>query len=272
MELALAAASAGGVSPSSVMLLRHSDQTIGQLLRAGGTIDEYTAVQPIGSKYDYFDAAQSPVSVVVVIVNDHVHGVFRVLGVEREGTTYSLTSAAHRRFDEVRGKKERPARRYTLDEIPTQLKGAAVRGWKSRERTAVQRSSGGFFHEIEVDDPAGVQSESDISASFEREVARAMRDSPAQRRKRLAAASRQPKTVRATTTVFLRNPDVVAEVLARAGGVCELCGANAPFIRRSDRTPYLEVHHRVRLADGGDDTVGNAVAVCPNCHRCAHYG
>lgn len=89
------------------MLLRHSDQTVGQLLRAGGTIDEYTAVQPIGSNYDYLDAAQGAVSVVVVIVNNQVHGVFRVMGIEREGTTYSLTSAAHRRFDEARGKKKR---------------------------------------------------------------------------------------------------------------------------------------------------------------------
>jgi 5-methylcytosine-specific restriction protein A len=32
------------------------------------------------------------------------------------------------------------------------------------------------------------------------------------------------------------------------------------------------VHHRVRLADGGDDTTDNAVALCPNCHRKAHYG
>ncbi|MGH8437576.1 MAG: HNH endonuclease [Pseudomonas sp.] len=33
-----------------------------------------------------------------------------------------------------------------------------------------------------------------------------------------------------------------------------------------------EVHHKVRLADGGLDTVENAIAVCPNCHRQAHFG
>jgi len=34
----------------------------------------------------------------------------------------------------------------------------------------------------------------------------------------------------------------------------------------------LEVHHKVPLAEGGDDTVENAIALCPNCHRHAHYG
>ncbi|HXU34436.1 MAG TPA: HNH endonuclease [Thermoanaerobaculia bacterium] len=34
----------------------------------------------------------------------------------------------------------------------------------------------------------------------------------------------------------------------------------------------MEVHHRIRLAYGGEDTVENAVALCPNCHREAHHG
>nr|WP_275041241.1 HNH endonuclease signature motif containing protein [Halomonas meridiana] len=46
----------------------------------------------------------------------------------------------------------------------------------------------------------------------------------------------------------------------------------APFNRKSDGSPYLEVHHRKPLAEGGDDTVANAIALCPNCHRAAHYG
>ena len=61
-------------------------------------------------------------------------------------------------------------------------------------------------------------------------------------------------------------------MLLRANGVCELCGKAAPFARRIDGSPYLEVHHRVMLSDDGDDTVENAVAACPNCHREEHYG
>ncbi|WP_414449152.1 HNH endonuclease [Burkholderia sp. 22PA0099] len=50
-----------------------------------------------------------------------------------------------------------------------------------------------------------------------------------------------------------------------------MCERPAPF-RRPNGSPYLEVHHRVRLADGGDDTVENAIALCPNCHREHHFG
>jgi 5-methylcytosine-specific restriction protein A len=34
---------------------------------------------------------------------------------------------------------------------------------------------------------------------------------------------------------------------------------------------FLEVHHIYRLADEGDDAPENVAAVCPNCHRRAHY-
>lgn len=75
-----------------------------------------------------------------------------------------------------------------------------------------------------------------------------------------------------TTTVFKRNPDVVVEVLERANGVCERCHKPGPFRRLSDGSVYLEVHHRKTLADGGDDTPANALALCPNCHRQMHHG
>jgi 5-methylcytosine-specific restriction protein A len=78
--------------------------------------------------------------------------------------------------------------------------------------------------------------------------------------------------VRATTTVFARNPFVIAETLHCAKGKCEKCGENGPFISETTNTRYLEVHHVKRLADGGYDSVSNAVAICPNCHRELHHG
>jgi 5-methylcytosine-specific restriction protein A len=92
------------------------------------------------------------------------------------------------------------------------------------------------------------------------------------RRHRLASAAKEPPLRFVTTIVFLRNPDVVAEVLTRANGICEECGDQAPFFRKTDHSPYLEVHHRVQLANGGEDTVQNAIALCPNCHRKKHHG
>jgi len=90
--------------------------------------------------------------------------------------------------------------------------------------------------------------------------------------RRLAAAERTPERVQIISVGYRRNADVIVAVLNRANGVCERCGENAPFIRRSDGTPFLEVHHQTLLADGGEDTVENALALCPNCHREAHYG
>ena len=88
----------------------------------------------------------------------------------------------------------------------------------------------------------------------------------------VAAGSRRPSRFRVVSSEFRRNPHVVVAVLRRAGGVCEQCRQPAPFARVSDGTPFLEVHHDVPLADGGDDTVANARALCPNCHRDAHHG
>jgi 5-methylcytosine-specific restriction protein A len=108
--------------------------------------------------------------------------------------------------------------------------------------------------------------------NFEQEVMTAKADSSEKRRKRLETSIKKPQKITATTALFIRNPDVVAEVLLRAKGICEQCGKQAPFIRAKDGEPYLEVHHRRQLANGGEDTIDNACAVCPNCHRELHYG
>ncbi|WP_280325963.1 HNH endonuclease signature motif containing protein [Pseudomonas sp. BN102] len=56
----------------------------------------------------------------------------------------------------------------------------------------------------------------------------------------------------------------------RANGQCEGCNLPAPFSRPDGRA-FLEVHHMTRLADDGPDMPANVAALCPNCHRRAHY-
>ncbi|PTT66884.1 HNH endonuclease, partial [Pseudomonas sp. HMWF007] len=56
----------------------------------------------------------------------------------------------------------------------------------------------------------------------------------------------------------------------RSSGICEACGLVAPFARPDGRG-FLEVHHLTRLADEGPDLPSNVAALCPNCHRRAHY-
>jgi len=111
-----------------------------------------------------------------------------------------------------------------------------------------------------------------IDTALQIEVSKAMQDDDAQRRARLANASAIPKQIHVVAKAYLRNADVIAEVLKKADGSCQSCKKLAPFVRRSTGTPYLEVHHRLPLSEGGEDTVENAVALCPNCHREAHFG
>jgi 5-methylcytosine-specific restriction protein A len=119
---------------------------------------------------------------------------------------------------------------------------------------------------------SGAASAQVLESSFAAAVVQATRDSSATRQKRLESANTTPAVIVTTTRVYVRNPDVVVEVLARANGCCELCKKSAPFLRKTNGTPYLEVHHRDQLAHGGKDTVHNAIAVCPNCHRQQHHG
>ncbi|MCL2414821.1 MAG: HNH endonuclease [Bacteroidales bacterium] len=111
-----------------------------------------------------------------------------------------------------------------------------------------------------------------INKEFEEKVKSSKNDSQQERQKRLKLAGKKPTSTSAQINVFLRNPDVKAEVLHRACGHCEYCQSPAPFKKDSDGEDFLEVHHIISLAQGGDDTVENAVALCPNCHRHAHYG
>lgn len=112
----------------------------------------------------------------------------------------------------------------------------------------------------------------DIDVSLEREIEKSLGDSATARAERLVHAPKLPESIQVISRAFRRNADVVAEVLLRANGICEKCHSPAPFLRASDNTPYLEVHHRKMLSAGGEDTVANAIAVCPNCHRKLHFG
>jgi 5-methylcytosine-specific restriction protein A len=114
--------------------------------------------------------------------------------------------------------------------------------------------------------------EGELRRDFLKRVLNVEQTSREQRLARLKAAPKRPAKVVTSSTAYIRNPDVVAEVLFRSNGTCEGCGSKAPFNRKVDGSPYLEVHHKKHLSEGGDDTVENAIAVCPNCHRREHFG
>lgn len=107
---------------------------------------------------------------------------------------------------------------------------------------------------------------------FDKRIMDSLLLDPESRKRKLDSAPKKPKVLFVTRKVYSRNPDVVAAVLIRAKGICEKCMKPAPFIKIKDNSPYLEVHHKIMLANGGEDTIDNAIALCPNCHRESHYG
>lgn len=82
-------------------------------------------------------------------------------------------------------------------------------------------------------------------------------------------APRKPGERTVTGTQFERDPYVSRMTKRRANGICELCTQPAPF-NDANGEPYLETHHVDWLARGGDDSLLNTVALCPNCHRRMH--
>ena len=151
MRLAEIVARESGIALENIMLLRHSNGEVAKLRRHGGDLLEYTAIQPIESRYDYHHPERHVVRGVGVIVDDHVFGVFRVGPISRLGTNYTLGSPNYRAFEEARRIPIRQCGLFPLERIPCSAEGKPVRGWGGvRTRTPVQRFDGRFFLEIEV--------------------------------------------------------------------------------------------------------------------------
>ncbi len=72
-----------------------------------------------------------------------------------------------------------------------------------------------------------------------------------------------------TSTTYERNQYVAELAKRRANGICQLCQNPAPF-QNVDGEPYLETHHIDWLANGGQDSIENTTALCPNCHKKIH--
>src|SRR5688572_6344554 len=80
------------------------------------------------------------------------------------------------------------------------------------------------------------------------------------------------KRKKANVVTYSRSALVGAITLKRAKWKCEVSACTAPVLEGNDGVPLMEVHHLHRLADGGEDEIGNTVCVCPNHHRALHHG
>jgi 5-methylcytosine-specific restriction protein A len=87
----------------------------------------------------------------------------------------------------------------------------------------------------------------------------------------IPTGNQKPKKTKISSETYIRDPLVRAWILEHSSGICESCGDEAPFHTETSNLPYLEVHHLISLSNNGADSIENAIAVCPNCHRRLHY-
>ena len=103
-----------GVDYSQIMLLRNANWRADGVRARGASIDQWVSIRTTGTKYDYFWHQKPQTEVVVVIVRedgrDRVYGVYRVLGVEGDGTLGSLAAEPLRQSYIDCGVENKPAR------------------------------------------------------------------------------------------------------------------------------------------------------------------
>ncbi len=87
--------------------------------------------------------------------------------------------------------------------------------------------------------------------------------------RRAKNAKKRTGTRNTVSQQYDRDPWVAEHAKRIASGICQLCEGLAPFLNKAGE-PYLETHHIIWLAKGGEDTIENTVALCPNCHRKMH--
>ena len=193
-----------------------------------------------------------------------------MLAREQAGVLYNKAEHNRRLREDILKGRTRPAVEYRMANISTALAEVGlpwIKGYVplSHVGDGVKQRILGLLAQL----PAGFALVSQPAVE-EREVQR--RANVLLRAKRLEKPQgiEKPVPVDRATKQYARSPEVVAFVRQEANGLCELCAEAAPFTNE-DGVPFLEVHHVVPLAEGGPDTVENAVAICPNCHRRLHY-
>jgi 5-methylcytosine-specific restriction protein A len=119
------------------------------------------------------------------------------------------------------------------------------------------------------DNSAVVIDSNTVILNYDLKIKKAKRLSDAELSKRANTANRSNGSRKIVSTQYDRNPWVSENAKRLANGICQLCDQPAPFIN-SNGEPYLETHHIIWLAKGGEDSPQNTVALCPNCHRKMH--
>ncbi len=81
----------------------------------------------------------------------------------------------------------------------------------------------------------------------------------------------RPQQIVQTINTYPRNNAIKNYVKKRSNYSCEKPYCNYQAFIKENGERYIEVHHIIPLSEGGEDSIYNTVALCPNCHRALHY-
>lgn len=255
-----------GLSKAGILLLRHATKEVELLESCGGTLQEYTAIQPIGGRFDFRLPGKPETEVIVAIVRDRVHAVYRITGVIATGPSTDICSPEykafelHRKNSKGQPKKIRQCRRYSLVPVQSGAEGAEVRGWSGKEIMPVQRSDGGFFDAVEVS-AAPVPRTAWGTSSGDAEW---VEGTPKLRLH--LAKERAPGLADAKKREFIKQHGRL---------FCQRCELD-PVQKYATKAAEscIEVHHAATavsaMKPGHVTTLGDLECLCANCHRLEH--
>lgn len=110
-----------------------------------------------------------------------------------------------------------------------------------------------------------IQNEKKLEKSISRKTIQEIKELAIEKSK----LNEEKNLVRKVSTYNYERSLVIREYVKElANGICQLCDNKAPFEVKGK--PFLHVHHIEYLSEGGEDTIENAIAVCPNCHAKIH--
>jgi predicted HNH restriction endonuclease len=244
-----------GVHPEKIMLLRHSNGRVILLLEHGAQLlEEYTLVQPINSKYDFLAEKKLPIEIVAVIVYDKVHAIYRIQGVEKLGTTYSLVSPAHRELTIKWGYIELPAKAFKAIKMQSCSIGLPVSGWTSPRR-AVARYGDKLFESTQIN----------INIFNSQEFP-----------DELPTGATHIEGAQKTIVVNQYERDSAAREKCKSqwGVNCNVCGFDFQKVYGERGVGFIHVHHLVPIStikkEYQLDPIKDLRPVCPNCHSIIH--
>jgi len=90
-------------------------------------------------------------------------------------------------------------------------------------------------------------------------------------KKKVSTIDINPSKIEQKIQTYKRNNLLRSYIKQRSNYTCEMPKCNYASFTKSNGEKYIEIHHIMPLSEGGEDSIENTIALCPNCHREIHH-